>query len=220
MSKFRLVPYPQVLTTTLMMPKVSIVAYRRSGEMKKIYYVGKDDKDSIIFTPPPDQTEETFVIVVTASGDEEIKIGKESTFQLLADLDGSEIKGELKKKEESYYIQVTLLGRDPGTGEFGGYLWNNRRYHDPWTLGPFVFVPANPNIYYVLGRAEPVETEAESKILKPDYLQFCPAIYSDSNALKHKPTTGNLGGSNDWYCMIQTWETWKIYFRVYITKET
>ncbi|MBU0540162.1 hypothetical protein KKF59_02975 [Patescibacteria group bacterium] len=184
LSKFSLAGFSETATS---LTPLSIVAYRATGT-KQIFHVGKGDSESIISVPKPDVDDEEFIVVVTAK-DKEFKLGNQNTITLSAD-----VELVIDLAPQSMSVKIELL-TDASLDKVGGYLWNNRKYGD----NVFTATPADPNIYYLMQSVKPVDNETSN--LKPDYLRWCPSIFSDSNATAHKAVLGSVGGSNDWFCM-------------------
>lgn len=188
--------------------KTAVTAYRLGDVKKVIYHVGKNDLESIISSPAPGEIYDDFVIIVTAE-DGEFKLGTMDTVKLVASVDAKDATPFFKEK---IMRLSTKLMTNTSSEDIGGFLLNNRKYSD----NKIFPTPADPNLYYILQSANPVESDPANP--KPDYLWWCPSIFSDGGSLLHKSTSGNIGGSNDWFCLND--EDQKVYeHHVYIIKE-
>ncbi|MBU0540353.1 hypothetical protein KKF59_03740 [Patescibacteria group bacterium] len=98
---------------------------------------------------------------------------------------------------EKQVIETNLYGKTVEP-PYGGYLLTNRDY----VLNPAIAnitTKAAGGIFYLIHNDPPVDTEPKN--VHPDYLNWCPTIWTDSSAKNHSIMTGQDGGTRDWFCL-------------------
>ncbi len=174
-------------------PGTGVIAIRKSSPTKVFGLNVADPKksesyESITSYPEGGNQVDEFDVIVTNPGlMEPNPEGIQATLRGI--VDGSEV-------QKSFLVLVMVdMYATSVEPPYGGYLMNKRKYaQNPANV--LAVTPASSYIHYLLIADSPVDAEPNN--VRPDYLYWCPTIWSDSSAKNHSI---NSGVSKDWFCL-------------------
>ncbi|MEK7655374.1 MAG: hypothetical protein AAB386_01705 [Patescibacteria group bacterium] len=172
---------------------MSVVAVRKSSPNKLFDLTEtapdvSDSNESITSYPEGGKQMDEFDVIVSGPGLTELKPeGIQAT--LRGKVDGSEVN---KSSVISVMVDMYATGIEP---PYGGYIVHQRKYaQNPANV--LAVTPASVSVLYLLIADSPVDTEPKN--VRPDYLHWCPTIWSDSSAKNHSSI---IKVSKDWFCL-------------------